>query len=301
MSAGGLQPSSTSAESGRYLDENNCLACHGDPSLSKQRADGTSISLYIDTEELPQAVHRYQDCTACHTNNPHEVQTPLTKLSQAEKCGSCHRYQYNQYMESVHGIPQPGGNSDPATCADCHSADSNPHNVVRVLEPKATTYPKNIAETCGKCHNNPELMDKYGIVEKVYDTYMRSFHGKAMDLAPGNATIRQLDTATCVNCHGAHNVTAVDDPAAPVAGMDNLLATCQLCHRDAGPEFVKGFMGHKAANSEFLPEVYWGGKTFYIFSRAMLAGGALIVATSLGLRGVPWIRRKAKSRKKKED
>jgi nitrate reductase cytochrome c-type subunit len=283
----------------RYLDQNNCLKCHGDPSLTKKQADGTSISLYVDTGDLPQAVHRYQDCTACHTSSPHEVQTPLTKLSQAEKCGSCHKYQYGQYMNSVHGAPQPGGNSDPATCADCHSADANPHNVVRVLDPSASTYPKNIAQTCAKCHDDPALMDKYGIVEKVYDSYMRSFHGKAMKLSPETATIQQLDTATCVNCHGAHNIKAVADPAAPVAGMDNLLRTCQLCHPGAGPEFVNGFLGHKAANSDLLPEVYWGGTTFYIFSRAMLAGGVLIVATSISLRGVPRIVRKFKRRNKK--
>ena len=178
----------------------------------------------------------------------------------------------------------PAGNSDPATCTDCHSATSNPHNVVRVLDPAASTYPKNIAQTCAKCHDDPKLMDKYGIVEKVYDSYMRSFHGKAMELAPDGAPIQQLDTATCVNCHGAHNIALVSDPNAPVAGMDNLLETCKTCHPDAGPEFVKGFLGHKAVNSDFMPEVYWGGKSFYIFSRAMLAGGVLIVATSISLR-----------------
>ena len=282
------------------MDQNDCLACHGDPSLIKELADGRSISLYVDTGDLPQAVHRYQDCTTCHTSNPHEVQTPLTKLSLDEKCGSCHQYQYGLYMNSVHGEPQPGGNSDPASCADCHSADSNPHNVVRVLDPSASTYPKNIAETCSKCHDDPELMGKYGIVEKVYETYMRSFHGKAMKLSPANATIRQLDTATCVNCHGTHNIQAVDDPASPVAGMDHLLKTCQLCHPDAGPGFVEAFLGHKAATTDFFPEVYWGGNSFFIFSRAMLAGGVLIVATSIGLRVGPWIIGKVKRRKKKE-
>jgi hypothetical protein len=130
---------------------------------------------------------------------------------------------------------------------------------------------------------------------------MRSFHGKAMKLSPSTATIQQLDTATCVNCHGAHNIKSVADPGAPVAGMDNLLKTCQLCHRAAGPEFVSGFLGHKVASSENFPQVFWGGKTFYILSRAMLGGGVLIVATSIGLRGVPRVVRKFKRRNKKEE
>ena len=146
--------------------------------MTKQRPDGTSIALYVDPNGLEYSVHRFNDCTTCHSSKPHDVQTPLTKLSLAEKCGSCHQFEYDQYIESVHGAPQTSGNSDPATCTDCHSANSNPHNVVRVLDPSASTYPKNIAQTCAKCHDDPKLMGKYGIVEKVYDSYMRSFHGK---------------------------------------------------------------------------------------------------------------------------
>ena len=287
-----------------FADSNNCLSCHGDPSLTglltKQRPDGTSIALYIDTEGSSNSVHRYKDCTSCHTDNPHEVETPLTKLSLSEKCGTCHEYEYAQYRASVHGAPLYGGNSDPATCTDCHSATSNPHNVVRVLDPLASTYPKNVAQTCAKCHDDPRLMDKYGIVEKVYATYMRSFHGKAMKLSSDGAPLQQLDTATCTNCHGAHNISSVSNPNAPVAGMDNLLDTCKTCHPDAGPEFVKGFVGHKAVNSEFLPQVYWGGRSFFVFSRAMLVGGMMIVASSISLRGVPWITRRIKRRRKKE-
>jgi hypothetical protein len=288
-----------------FADKDNCLSCHGDPSLiglmTKQRPDGTSIALYVDTKGSTNSVHRYKDCTSCHGENPHDSKSPLTKLSLSEKCGTCHEYEYNQYKTSVHGAPQFEGNSDPATCTDCHSATANPHNVVRVLDPSATTYPKNIAQTCAKCHDDPKLMDKYGIVEKVYSSYMRSFHGKAMGLAPDGAAIQLLDTATCVSCHGAHNITSVSDPNAPVAGMDNLLKTCQTCHPTAGPEFVSGFLGHKAINSTYLPQVYWGGKGFYIFSRAMLASGLLIVGGSISLRVVPSVTRRIRRRKKKEE
>jgi hypothetical protein len=301
-SAGPVVPFDPSAPRS-YLDKSNCLSCHGNHSLTgimtQQRPDGSSIALYVDPNQLSFSVHKFNDCTTCHTTTPHDVSTPLTKLSLAQKCGSCHAYEYNQYIKSVHGAPQASGNSDPATCTDCHSATSNPHNIVRVLDPSASTYPSNIAKTCAKCHDDPKLMGKYGIVEKVYDSYMKSFHGKAMSLSGENAALQQLNTATCVNCHGAHNITKVSDPNAPVAGMDNLLKTCQTCHPTAGPEFVKGFLGHKAANSGYLRQVYWGGKAFYIFSRLMLASGALIVLTSISLRTMPWASRKIKGRSKK--
>jgi hypothetical protein len=287
-----------------FVDESNCLSCHGDLSLSnlltREQPDGSTIVLYVDIQGSANSVHRYQDCTACHTSEPHEIDTPLSKLSLSEKCGTCHEYQYAQHKESVHGVPLQSGNPDPATCTDCHSVNSDPHNVVRVMDPIASAYPKNVADTCAKCHDDSSLMDKYGIVEKVYASYMRSFHGKTIKLAPEGAPIRQLQEATCVSCHGAHNITSASDPDAPVAGMDNLLATCQSCHPDAQPEFVNGFLGHKAVNSDFLPQVYWGGGSFYVFSRAMLAGGALLVATSIGLRGLPWISRRIKRRKKED-
>ena len=302
-SVGPVFPSDPSAP-WMYQDKSNCLSCHGDPSLTgimqQERPDGTSIALYVDPNQLSFSVHRFNDCTTCHGSKPHDAVSPLTKLSLAEKCGSCHQYEYNQYINSVHGAPQSSGNSDPATCTDCHSATSNPHNIVRVLDPSASTYPSNVAKTCAKCHDDPKLMGKYGIMEKVYDSYMKSFHGKAMSLSGASAALQRLNTATCVNCHGSHNISLVSDPKAPVAGMDNLLKTCQTCHPNAGPEFVKGFLGHKAANSDFLPQVYWGGKAFYIFSRVMLASGLLIVLTSVSLRVGPWATHKIKRRKKKD-
>ncbi len=269
-----------------YVDNNHCLDCHGDPSLvdlmTKELPDGTSVPLYVDRAGLSHSVHRFNDCTVCHTANPHDVETPLTKLSLAEKCGSCHEYQYAQYIESVHGAPQVSGNSDPATCVDCHSATSNPHNIERVLDPSATAYPKNIAETCAKCHDDSQLMAKYGIVEKVYETYMRSFHGKAMSLENQSASLQQLDKATCVNCHGAHNIALVSDPDSPVAGMDNLAKTCQQCHEGADAEFAKGFLGHKEAEPTNIPAVYWGEKFFYVLTRTVLAGGVVLVAAPIG-------------------
>jgi len=96
-----------------------------------------------------------------------------------------------------------------ATCVDCHSTEGNPHSVVRVLEYNAPTYTKNISQTCARCHDNQELMASYGIVEKVYESYMRSFHGKAMQL---DTELVQLDKATCTNCHGVHDIKSVQDP-----------------------------------------------------------------------------------------
>jgi hypothetical protein len=286
----------------QYVDNHNCLQCHGDKAvasiITKQRNDGSSVVLYVDKVGLTSSVHRFSDCTECHTTAPHQTYSPLNKVSLAAKCGSCHKFQYEQYKESIHGAPQAEGNSDPATCTDCHSANSNPHNIVRVLDPAASTYPQNIADTCAKCHNDPKLMSKYGIVEKVYDSYMSSFHGKAMSLAGASASLTQLNKATCVNCHGAHNIANITDPDAPVAGMENLAKTCEQCHPGAGVEFAKGFLGHKAAEPDNIPQVFWGEKFFYYLTRVVLASGVILVAGPLWRLGVvDTIKRRRKNRR----
>ncbi len=261
------------------LDENSCLSCHGNEGLTKTNTDGDKISLYVDEKAADSSAHRYIDCTTCHTTDPHDVATPLTKLSLAEKCGSCHQYEYKQHTQSVHGQQLLQGNQDVATCVDCHSPDSNPHSVIRVLEYNAPAYQKNIAQTCAKCHNNPTLMGSYGIVENVYQSYMSSFHGKALQLSSDQ--IAQVNVATCTSCHGTHDIKDVANPASSVAGMDNLLKTCQQCHADAGPQFISGFVGHSEASPRNIPVAYYAEIFFRILLITVLAFGALVVVMAI--------------------
>ncbi len=261
------------------LDTNSCLSCHGNAGLTKAGANGETISLYVNEKDVNIGAHRYIDCTTCHTTEPHKVPTPLTKLSLAEKCGSCHQYQYQLHLESAHGRQLVQGNPDVATCVDCHSPQGSPHSVIRVLEYNAPAYKKNIAETCAKCHGNEELMSNYGVVEKVYESYMRSFHGKAMQL--GTYEITQLDKATCTNCHGAHDVKSVSDPNSPVAGLENLARTCDQCHPGAGVEFAKGFLGHKEASPQNVPAAHYIGILFSVLTASVVGFGALVVVGAI--------------------
>jgi hypothetical protein len=260
-------------------DAKNCLACHGKTNLVKAGPDGVKISLYVSAKAVAAAAHRYIDCTTCHTGDPHKVETPLTKLSGAQKCGTCHQYQYDLHLKSIHGQQLALGNPDVATCVDCHSQSQDPHSVIRVLEYNAPTYKKNISETCARCHGNQELMQNYGIVEKVYESYMRSFHGRAMQL--GTYEIAQLDKATCTNCHGVHDIKSVDDPSSPVAGLDSLAQTCEKCHTGAGIEFARGFLGHKEASPTNIPAAHYTEIFFTIFMFSVLGFGALVVITAI--------------------
>ena len=257
------------------LDENSCLACHSNPDLVKTGADGHKISLYVSRDEVEESAHQYIDCTTCHTTKPHDVPTPLSKLSLAEKCGGCHQYEYKLHLGSIHGQQLVQGNPDVATCSNCHSLDSNPHSIIRVLDYAAPTYKNNIAQTCNKCHGNQTLMASYGVVENVYQSYMRSYHGKALQLSSGQ--LAKLDEATCTNCHGVHDIQSVTSAASSVAGMDNLLKTCQQCHPGAGPEFVRSFLGHKEASPDNIPVAHYAGIFFSILLTTVLAFGAVVV------------------------
>lgn len=261
------------------LDENSCLACHGNPDLTKTSSEGQKIALYVNPEAVNTAAHRYIDCTSCHTSQPHQIDTPLTKLSLAGKCGSCHQHQYKLHLESIHGQQLVQGNPDVATCVDCHSPAGNPHSVIRVLEFDAPTYKKNIAQTCAKCHGNEVLMASYGIVEKVYESYMRSFHGKAMQL--GTYEMTQLDKATCTNCHGVHDIKSANDPTSPVAGLENLAKTCEQCHSGAGTNFASGFLGHQEASPENIPVAHYAEIFFSILLISVVSFGAVIVIMAI--------------------
>ena len=257
------------------LDEHNCLSCHSTSDVVKTTSDGRQISLKVSATDINNSAHRYIDCTTCHTTNPHDPNMNLSKVGSAEKCGTCHQYEYQQHLSSIHGEQLAKGNPDVATCVDCHSNKSDPHSVQRVLESTASTYKKNIADTCAKCHNNTELMSSYGIVDKVYESYMRSYHGKVIEMS--SSELSQLNTATCTNCHGAHNIKAVTDPAAPVSGMDNLVQTCVQCHPNAGTQFVKGFLGHKEASATTIPVAHYVEKSFGILLYSVLGFGVLVI------------------------
>jgi len=261
------------------LDLNNCLSCHTTMDKTVVNADGREISLKIDEADVNSGAHRYIDCITCHWTGTHRDDSPLTKLSSAQKCGTCHEYQYREHLGSVHGEQLAEGNPDVATCVDCHSPEADAHSVIRVLEYSAPTYKKNSAETCAKCHADEDLMANYGIVEKTYESYMRSFHGKAIDL--GVSELSKLEAATCTNCHGVHNIMATDDPESPVAGLESLVATCEECHAGAGTEFAIGFLGHKEASPEYAPVVHFTETFFNTLLLVVITPGALVVLAAV--------------------
>ena len=163
---------------------------------------------------------------------PAPEMAPITKSSIAEACGTCHESQRLEHETSIHGESLSSGGKDAASCVDCHSTQDTPHSIARVLSPDSPAYRASVAATCAKCHAKEDVMERYGVPTEVYKTYMGTFHGKANVLSPYEIT--QHPKATCVNCHGYHDIKAENGTRASPVNPANLSATCGSCHPGAG-------------------------------------------------------------------
>ncbi len=263
-----------------------CRGCHNKPEFEIV----SSITSRPDTVKQLESdrvyAHRLIACTTCHAGDPHQDMLPVTKQSIADACGQCHVSQRQEHVSSIHGESLSHGGRDAATCIDCHSTQNTPHSIARVLSPDSPAYRGSVASTCAKCHSKTEVMDKYDVPTEVYKTYMTTFHGKANVLSPYEIT--QHPKATCVNCHGYHDIKAESDPTSPVAPA-NLASTCGGCHPGAGEQFASGWLGHKEASPQQFPAVYFAERFFFFFTSTVLTFGFIfMVALELG----SWILRR---------
>ncbi len=264
-----------------------CRSCHNKPEfdtvsdVSSRRPDTVK---QLDPDRT--YAHREIACVTCHQGDPHKAMTPVTKQSIADACGRCHTEERQEHIQSIHGQSLASGGKDAATCIDCHSTQNTPHSITRVLSPDSTVYGGAIAATCAKCHAKTEVMQQYGVPTEVYKTYLTTFHGKANVLSPYEIT--QHPKATCVSCHGYHDIKASTDPTSPVAPA-NLATTCGGCHPGAGERFASGWLGHKEATPQQFPVVYFAERFFFFFTSSVLTFGFIfMVALELG----SWILRR---------
>jgi predicted CXXCH cytochrome family protein len=192
-------------------------------------------------------------CTDCH--GAHNVQSPdepRTKIS--ETCGHCHTEIFDEYKASVHGGDLAEGNPDVPVCTDCHGV----HNI---HDPRTSQFRTETPDLCAGCHADQELMDKYGLSSDVYNLYSTSWHGVDIAVYKANWPTIWHESAVCTDCHGIHNMRKTDDPASMV-NPQNLLATCQQCHPDAGPNWTDAWTGHNEIDFERTPFLYYVD-TFY--------------------------------------
>jgi len=209
--------------------QNTCSTCHGEKDFSRTTAAGQEQSLFVSDSTFQASVHGALDCMSCHTDaagEPHAEK--LAKVN----CGACHEDVATLFSKGIHGKASLAGDKDAPTCASCHGT----HDILNSVNPKATTNPIHLPQTCGKCHGSGGVATAHGIgIVKPIEKFEKGVHGRA--LADGNTA-----AASCNTCHESHRLLPSSDPRSPISRA-NLSNTCGTCHGDVAQEFNQSAHG----------------------------------------------------------
>jgi hypothetical protein len=145
---------------------------------------------------------------------------PARAQDPAGRCGACHGDSARQMSLSVHARPD-------IDCTTCHGGDpaASTKEAAHSDATRMRISPRASVELCSGCHSDRQRMHRFGLHTDQLEQYRTSVHGKKL-LDENNP-----DVATCVSCHGAHDVLSVRDPLSSVHKL-NLPATCGRCHAD---------------------------------------------------------------------
>jgi hypothetical protein len=332
-----------------------CSQCHSEVSASRvrpcetitQKVDCSSCHAEVG-QEYQKSTHgqlfarkdpNAPTCKECHgthrvlgKEDPASATFPTNVPS---LCARCHRegekaavrYKGSEheiikhYTESIHGKGlMQSGLTVTAMCTSCHTA----HSVLPMSDPASSVNPRNIPDTCGRCH--------HGIEEEFRGSIHATLVGKTKAPLPvcsdchSAHTIMRTDlagfkleimtkcgrcheriartyfdtyhgkvsqlgytkTAKCYDCHGAHDILPVTDPRSHLS-REHVVQTCRKCHPGATRRFA-GYLTHATHHDPVkYPFLYW---TFWGMT------GLLIVTFTLGgLHTVLWLPRAIQMRR----
>jgi len=217
-----------------------CLKCHSNPSLSMQRF-GETVSLYVDSIETHNSIHRSVTCAQCHTGvTPRHDVRPCATVKDKVDCSICHAEIVQVYDGSMHGQLSQRGDPDAPQCVDCHGT----HGILNKLNSSSPTYPRNVPMLCARCHQKgATAAQRIGEAEDRVEEYEESIHGKGL-LESGLVV-----TAMCTDCHTAHNVRPQTDPKSTV-NRANIPETCAKCHNGIYEKFEKSIHSPLVAETD---------------------------------------------------
>ncbi|HLE33241.1 MAG TPA: cytochrome c3 family protein [Bacteroidota bacterium] len=208
------------------MADKDCLRCHERASI---RASDDGRSLTVKADPLTHSMHQKVSCSQCHAGVNASRHRPCETIVQKVDCASCHAEVGQQFQRSMHGRLIANNDPNAPTCKECHGT----HEVKGRTDPKSPIFAINIPVLCGKCHQEgKKAAVRYtGSEHEIISHYTESIHGKG--LLKSGLTV----TATCSDCHPAHNVLPMSDPASSV-NPQNVPATCGKCHHGIQEQFV---------------------------------------------------------------
>ncbi|MFU8894769.1 MAG: hypothetical protein ACNA8J_00130 [Gammaproteobacteria bacterium] len=200
-------------------------------------------------------------CSTCHGGHrvfevEHE-RSPTSFQNSPQMCGDCHAYVLDEWLNrSAHGAAWMDGNTETATCIDCHESH-------RIGDPVTSPYRLDIIEQCGDCHGD------------YFELYRGDFHGKATNLG-------LVVSATCADCHHPHATLGNEDPRSTIH-PDNLQETCGDCHG----QVTAGFASYNPHIDASNPD-----DNLYVYLIAMLMHALIIgVFGFFGIHAILWLQR----------
>lgn len=221
------------------LTDNECNTCHADKNIVAQTG---KQSMYVDKTHISQSVHKEVSCVECHVQaTPTKKGRACATIETNVKCGSCHENINNTFLGSIHGKLHEDSDPDAPGCKTCHGD----HLILSKKNPNSTIFPVNIPELCSKCHQTgmkAEQRIKNGD-SAIVDKYIESIHGKG--LSEQGMTV----TATCSDCHTAHNINEIENPNSSV-NPANIGETCGSCHWGIQQDFKKSIHSKEVSNSK---------------------------------------------------
>jgi cytochrome b subunit of formate dehydrogenase len=242
-----------------------CVTCHADQ--AGDYASGVhGMERKAGNEGAP-------DCAMCH-GSAHELISPKSqafRMAVPDTCGMCHPDVVEQYRGSVHGKALANGITQAPLCTDCHGE----HKIIRHTNAASPVNAAHIRETCGSCHDNVRLTQKFGLPSDRLVSFDSSYHGLAAKA--GSQTV-----ANCASCHGVHNILPSSDPKSTI-NPKNLPKTCGQCHPGAGTRFAISQVHVAEGNTE--PAALHWVRDLYL----------LLIPVTIGLmllhQGGDWVRK----------
>lgn len=238
LSVAGAQDADPAAE------EDQCIACHGNTDLW----EGETLRLLVTPDHLAHDTHSLKGikCQQCHGGNPNTInvreahaeedgfRTIATPADEPAFCGHCHAN--TEYLEgrgsklrsdvidrfwgSAHGKHlQATGGERAASCSSCHPY----HQTRPASDPESSVHVAHLAQTCGKCHEQPLAQ----LTEGVHQ------HVGPKDPA-GVGTI-----LACTKCHteDPHDTRSVKDSRSSMF-LDHQIRVCGECHKKELEQYV---------------------------------------------------------------
>jgi cytochrome b subunit of formate dehydrogenase len=212
----------TEPEHPSKLPKVDCLSCHDETATKHAFHPRLAIS------PLPEG--KDTSCRECH--HPHEmlqIKDPafaFARSTQSESCGRCHEGAQSGYVTSAHGLKSKGVDRLTPDCLACHREPIS----AQMLKDPSVTLKLAQAELCESCHvgkKGPGEQSSAGA--KFVAGFDHSVHGAALQAG-------KAESASCVDCHGAHAMNKAAVGSASVNRL-HLTDTCARCHQEQADDY----------------------------------------------------------------